>query len=290
MLVFLLALFAIAGIRIGELQTAAAGEIRTHLSRLNSSTDPQVSVNVGLSGGLFHRSLDSVTINAQDFSVHELPFSVVPKIGEDFSISELNVHLAHFRLGQVLVESMVAQLPGCRGQLRVKSDPSKSDSSGGFHSPQPLSQRVEFRLTRSGLGDATVVVTRDSLADYIHHKAPGLKDLHLILGAGRFVLSGKVPLLGSILPFVFVGVPEPAGNELNLKSVELTINGISAKPSALKTFELFINPVFNLDRDLGLRGSTTMTNVRFWNEKMTVNGHVRLPSENSASELPKVKP
>ncbi len=257
----LLALFGfglgIGDAEIGKFERAAAQEISSRLS----GDSRQVKVNVVPDGlavawGLLARA----TITASDFSLTELPLFTDPERSQAGRLGELRLRLSDFELRGLRIEELRADIPGCRYDFGLAR-----------------SERI-FRLSRSGVGTGSVKILEQDLADYIVLKYAEVKsatvkvynDVVWVEGYGEFLIFKTDFAIIAKLTAV-------DGTKLDLTDAKIYFEWRRADPPGAQALLDLLNPVIDLDKDLGLYGAISVRTLRLRDGVLLIEGDTKIP-------------
>src|SRR6185295_5508534 len=115
-------------------------------------------------------------------------------------------------------------------------------------------------LRSAGEGTAVAVVNEPGLRSFILKKYPQYKDLVVRLTPGSAYLAARASVLGlpaRVEATAGIGVRE--GRYLDAIDPVMKLNGKEAAPSLTLSILKTLNPVLDIDRDLGLGGYIYVT-------------------------------
>jgi hypothetical protein len=252
-------LFGIGSSEVRRFENSAANDIRSRLAgekrwvQVRTKLDPFEAI-----GG----KVRSATISAGDFSTDGLPFFTQPELSTRGKLGELKIALRNFELTGLQVDSLDARIPDCRYDFGLAQ------------------RRGQMRLSRSGTGVGTVVVSQDKLAAFVLKRFPGINALNLTLengfatveGDGRFVaFQTHVKIIGKLAA--------PDGNAILLSDARVWIGDKEAAPAMADAVLKFLNPVLDLDRDLKLFGALRVKEIVLEKGKLQASGVAIIPNQ-----------
>jgi hypothetical protein len=202
--------------------------------------------------------VDEIDVEAAGFAGRGLPFHSENPKGAQIAIGKLVLHLRDFELGILPVLSVDATISGCR-----------------FDRHEALHSRL--RITDGGRGTAIVRVDENGLAAFIRTKFPALKKLHVKLGGDRVLLSCEADYLKGHPAVWALGWFAVDGTKVSLSKVDLYIDGLPANAETSGAFLALLNPIVDLDRDLGLEGAAYAKTLTIANGIAEVRGRIRIP-------------
>lgn len=251
------ALFGLGDREVRVFERAAARDIAARLQ----GPDRAVTVDVR-TGGLesLWGDLPSATIHAKDFSLDELPLFTEPDRSTQGKLGVLNLQLSNFVLRGLRIESLSAKIPDCR-----------------FDFALAMKSR-QIRLSRSGTGGGSVKIFEEDLARYIVHKFRDIKRCTVkarhgvvwVEGYGEFILAKT-----EFTVVAKIGVVD--GTKLTLEKPKIFFDWVRAEPGAADALLKTLNPIIDLNEDLGLHGAIQVTEVDARNGYLTASGKTTIP-------------
>jgi hypothetical protein len=212
----------------------------------------------GPAGAFGH--LRKATIRATKFSVDSLPLFVEPERSKKGRIGTLVLALEDFRLRGLRVESLRAEIPGCR-----------FDFSAAL-------ARTAFRLSRSGEGTGVVRVAEADLADFILRKFPEIKQVTVKIDKGFAWVEGYGEFLVVSSKFAVVArLRSVEGTKLELSEAKVYLDWRRASPVAAKVLLDTLNPVVDLNADLGLFDAIRIDALKLDKGYIEARGRTRIP-------------
>lgn len=235
----------------------AAAEIASRLA----GEERRVAVNVRPDGLAAARGgLTLAEIKASQFSLQELPLFTEPDRLTDGRIDLLRLELADFRLRGLRVERLVAEIPNCRYDFGLAR------------------REKSMRLSRSGEGVGQVEIRAEDLAEYIVNKFAEIKSCTVQLRGGWAWIEGYGEFVIVKSNFVVIARVVPDGpRRLALREAKIYFDWRRADPLAAEALLSIMNPVIDLDEDLGLHGAVDVTRVTCADGVLTAEGVTRIP-------------
>ena len=262
-----LALFAIV-LTLGrgairEVEKSAAREIRQRIGG-----ECRVKLEPDGVDGLAQGRLKTLTVDARDFTLNGLPFTLEPERPRSGRIKQFIMHMTNANLRGLRAERAVAIIP------EVYYDKSLA-----------IRKRI-FRLSATGVGACEIVVNETDLAAYIVRKyAPYIREVTVQITPEQTVVQGVAALFVGEVRFRAVGKLAPReGRYLDLAEVEIQIEGANLPPESASVLRQFLNPIIDIDRDLGLYDGLAVEEVRSEPGKMRALGKVWIPQPSSTGE------
>ncbi len=253
-------LFTLGRGAVRELEKSAAQEIQHYIGG-------KVEVRVRLNGvnGLTRGTLSRLTVKASGFTLDGFPFTLEPERPRSGHIRRFILDLSDARLRGLRAEYAYAEIPDVYYDRHLA-----------------LTKRI-FRLSATGRGRAEIVVNQHDLADYIRRKyAPYLPQVRVQISPEQTVVEGQAVLFGSEVAFRAVGVLTPReGVYLDLASAELSIEGAQLAPPAMELLKQWLNPIIDLERDLGIYDGLFVEQVVSEQGRMKAIGSVWIPARRS---------
>jgi hypothetical protein len=251
--------------QIRAFEGAAAKDIASQLSGELKSVKVQTRL-AGLGGINGH--LSRATIRASDFSAESIPFFVDTRRTKRGKLDRLVLELSNFKLRQLEVAQLVATIPACRYDLGTAQ------------------RRRQFRLSRSGIGEGTVTITEEALNRFILAKYPNIQtcDLHLANGWATLTGRGKILLFDADFR-VHARLTTPDGYQIHLAEASITLDGKILEPAAIQSMLKVMNPVIDLNRDLGLEHAMRITKLTIRPGELVASGRAQIPLLPSQREF-----
>ncbi|MCW5939566.1 MAG: hypothetical protein KF884_01440 [Fimbriimonadaceae bacterium] len=254
--------FGLAAREQDIVERALARDVHSKLSgdsrRVEVETQPD---GLGAAFGL----LRSATIRASEFTVEALPLFVEPERSKKGRIGKLILELQDFRLRGLMVKSLRSEIPGCR-----------------FDFAAALS-RESFRLSRSGVGTGVVKVAEADLAEFIVRKFPEIKRATVKIDKGFAWVEGYGEFLVVSTEFAVIARLRPIdGTKLELAEAKVYLDWRRAEPAAAQVLLDTLNPVVDLNADLGLFDALKIEGVKLDKGVIEAWGKTKIPERPSA--------
>jgi hypothetical protein len=154
-----------------------------------------------------------------------------------------------------------------------------------------LRKRI-FRLSATGIGACEIVVNETDLAAYILRKyAPYIREVSVQITAEQTIVQGVAALFVGEVRFKAVGKLAPRdGRYLDLAEVRIEIEGANLPAESANLLRQFLNPIIDIERDLGLYDGLAIDTVLSELGKMRALGRVWIPERGTRQEAGLVPP
>lgn len=259
-----LALVAAFGLLIG----AGSSEVRKferlaadHIKATLKGDAPVVTVKSKFSGYVAGPlgDLASVAIHGHSFGTDGLPLFTEPGPMRG-RIRNLELSLRDFRLGKLDVARIRADIPECRFDYDLAL------------------RRKQIRLTLSGEGTGEVEVAAASLQDFIVRKFGEIKRCTVTLSRDRIIVEGYGEFIIVKTDFrVSARLRIEEGRRFYLDEAFISFGDRFADEASAKVLLDLLNPVVDLDRDLGLHGAIDVQGLRLEHNVLRAWGAARIP-------------
>ena len=199
-------------------------------------------------------------ISGGGFTAESLPFRIEPGGGAVAGIRHLELDLHDIVLRDLGVQTLTADIPF------VKADATKAFFDG----------HLRFRGAQEGTGEA--ILTAEQIERYLAKKRPQFQELKIRLSQGEAFISGKTALLipGSAFEAkATVGISE--GRYLNAENPTVSLNGTPMPRTMAIQLLKTVNPIIDIDKDLGLGEWLYITSAEIAEGKLTVRGRIHIP-------------
>lgn len=259
-----LGLWRAANAEIHRFERLAAEEITAKLA--GEARKVTIRANAGPEAifGDVHR----VTLSATRFEANGLPLYTEPKRSHAGSVSDFEIDLSDFTLRGLHVARLRASIPDCRFDL-------------------PLAVRHHnFRLSRSGEGTGEVVVAEQDLQSFILAKFHGVKDIVVHADRDKLFIEGRADILMLSANFALAARLMPDHGRLLIRYPHLSLNGQPAGEAMVQVLTNFLNPVVDLNRDLGLAGAMDVDRLVLRDGLIRATGRIRIPTQPSETTHP----
>ncbi|AIE87248.1 LmeA family phospholipid-binding protein [Fimbriimonas ginsengisoli] len=248
---------------VHRFERLAATEISSLLSGDRKRVDIKSSVGPEAIFGDIHR----VSIVASGFSSDGLPLYTEPWRSQRGVLHDLRIDMRDFTLRGLRVARLQADIPDCRFDLALAL------------------RDHRFRLSRSGLGIGEVEVTAADLEAFILAKFHEVKTAHVRMDRDKLFIEGRAELILLTTDFFIAARLEPAGgSRLVLTHPRVLFDGNPADPELQKVLLEILNPVVDLDRDLGLSGAMKVDRVVLRNGTLRASGVTKIPSRERGTK------
>lgn len=238
-------------------ERAAAKEIKAKLRGPNA----EVTVKAEPDGlGVLWGALDRATITAAHFEVDGVPLFVEPNRSQAGRCGNLTLKLTDFKLRGLRVESLFAEIPACRydRSLALKSK--------------------TFRLSKSGVGRGTVRVLESDLGSFILSKYGEIKSVTVKVYNGVVWVEGFGEFLVVKSAFTVIADLTPVdGTKLTLTNAKVWFDWRRADEFTTKTLLDALNPVVDLNKDLGLNDAINVKKIKLEGGVVEVSGTTQIP-------------
>lgn len=252
-------LFGLGAREVRRFEDLAAREIGSKLE----GADKRVSVKTKIGGPA---DLHRVSIEASRFSTPGLPLFTEPDFSRKGRIRELRIRLDDFVLGGLRVEHLEAAIPECR-----------------FDWDLALSKKM-IRLSQSGEGTGRVRLREKDLEAWILRKFHEVKRVELRLDRDRVWVKGFGEFVIVQTEFEVIARLVPVeGSKLVLADAKVFFDGLIADEAVKELVLQTLNPVVDLDGDLGLHGAIAMEGVSMQNGTLEAWGKTRIPDRPPGS-------
>jgi hypothetical protein len=245
----------LAGAKQVEFEKAAAADIKGRLQ----GEQAVVSVRADLDGSRLG-SITTAEILARDFSLEGLPLFTEPERSQKGRIRHLKMTLSDFMLRGLKVTELKADIPDCRFDLDLAL------------------KEKELRLSKSGIGEGYVKIQQDDLAKWIVAKYAEIKTCTVDASKGTVLVSGYGEFLIVKTNFkVLAKLTAVDGTKLMLSDARIWFDGMRADPFAAETLLKTLNPVVDLNKDLGLYDAVQVEKIDARNGFVTASGKTKIP-------------
>ncbi len=253
--------FVIGGSEVRRFERDAARDIASLLQSSENAKKPEVKVSASYPGLLSPAfgEVDTASVVASGFSTQGLPLFTEPNRSKAGRIDFLNLSLRDFSLRGLRVERLEAKIPNCRFDL-------------GY-----AQRKRKIRLSKSGIGEGRVEILLKDLEKFIPMKfveiircsAKVTGNKLSIEGDGKFLLlEGRFSVSGEIAW---------SGTKILLKAAKITFDGKPMDPISEEGLLQVLNPVIDLDADLGLYDAVDLTRVELLADRIVATGKTKIP-------------
>ena len=219
----------------------------------------EVKVQPTLLGGLTGE-LESATISGSGFTLDELPLFTEPERSKSGKIGELRLRLTDFTLRRLKVAELQANIPDCRYDF-------------GLAKREGL-----IRLSQSGEGQGFVKLREEDLAQYLMKKFREIKRCTVKLDGNTVWVEGYGEFIIVNTEFAVIadlGVED--GTKLVLKNAKVFFDWLRADGPAVEGLLKTLNPVVDLQKDLGLFDAVYVEKIKIQKGILTASGRTKIP-------------
>lgn len=210
--------------------------------------------------GLAVGQADTVFVSGHGFRGEGFPFTVQRGDGFRAYVRRLNIDFTDFTLRGIPVRRFTVDVPG-----------TSIDAGRAF-----FDQRVVMRTAGEGMAEATV--GPEALAAIFARKYPQYKNVRIALRTGFVDVSAEVSALGALLKLESSSrVGLEGGRYVVLIESTIKLNGKEALPQFVQTLHKSVNPVVDIDKDLGLGGTFYAKELEVGDGFLKVRGAARVP-------------
>ncbi len=253
--------FALGGSEIRRFERDAARDIASLLQPSEGGSKPVVRVSAQYPGLLSPAfgEVESASILASGFATQGLPLFTEPNRSKAGRIDSLNLSLRNFSLRGLRVERLEASIPDCRFDL-------------GF-----AQRKRKIRLSRSGLGVGRVEILLTDLEKFIPLKFVEIVQCSARVVGKRLVIEGDGKFLLLNGRFSVSGEIAWSGTQILLKAAKMTFDGKPMDPMSEEGLLQVLNPVIDLDKDLGLYDAVQISEVTLLPDRIVATGKTKIP-------------
>jgi hypothetical protein len=223
--------------------------------------------------GLAVGQASTVFVSGRGFKSEGFPFKVTRGDGIRAYVGRLNLDFRDFTLQGIPVRRFTADLPG-----------TSIDAGRAFFDELII-------LRTAGEGTSEAVVGPEALAALFGKKYPQYKNVRIGLRPGWVDVSAEAPAIGATLKLESssrVGLSE--GKYVVLTESSMRLNGKEATPQFVLSTLKAVNPVVDLEKDLGLGAYFIAREVEVGDGTLTVRGAAIVPRSDGAAQKPERKP
>jgi hypothetical protein len=263
------ALFGFGLFRLGS------GEIHRFESQaaldLSSKLDGEakkVTIKTRVGPEIIFGEVFQARLEASDFSADGLPLFTEPKRNKFGYLKHLEMSFRHFNLRNLPIDRLDVSIPDSRFDLPFAA------------------KKYKFRLSQSGLGTCSVQISASDLAAFIPKKFHEIKAVSVRFDRGMILVEGHAELLFLSTDFFVVSHLVPLdGTKLLLSDARVLFDGESVEADSAKILLDLLNPILDLDRDLGLHGAVHLRSIDLSSGILSATGTTTIPDlpKNPAS-------
>ncbi len=141
-------------------------------------------------------------------------------------------------------------------------------------------------IRRAGEGTAEAEVSEEALRSFLQAKFPMTKILEVRLTNGTAFVRAEVSVLGAVILAEATAKAVPReGRYLFLEEAVVKVNGRPVPEAFARNILRTLNPILDIDRDLGLGKSFTLEKVEIRDGTAVVFGRLRLVDPNEGLHL-----
>ena len=249
-----------ARIEVSVFERAAASEIGSKLQ--GSLKDVSVRTDVGPEA--IFGDVHQVKIRASHFQTNSLPLFTEPKRSHRGTLRNLSLDLSDFSVGDLHLNRLSAEIPNCCFDLPL-----------AIHDKQ-------FRLSASGTGVGTAVLSSTDLEKFILAKFRDVEKINVTMNHDKITLEGLGRFLIVKTKFrIMAKLTCDDGNSLHLKYAHVSFDGRDTTQELRDAILETLDPIIDLKRDLGLEGAISVQNILMHENFMTVSGPATIPVDPS---------
>lgn len=242
--------------QVSVFERGAATDIRSKLG--GNDAVVRVKADVGLES--IWGEINAVQISGQDFSTPGLPLFTEPKRSKRGWIHTLNLDLRRFTLNGLEVETLHGTIPDCNFDFSLAA------------------REKKVRLSHSGRGTAEVTVTEAALERFVLNKFKEVKSAHVKIDKDKLFIEGHGQFLIFDTDFSIIAKLVPVGGtKLALENARITLNGQMADDDSKRALLEQMNPVVDLDADLGLHGAVSVERIEMRGGVLKASGAMHIP-------------
>ena len=255
------AALAIAGAFLLEstwtrVERAAEADIRGILGAETVSVEAEAD---GLLGSAMGR-VEAVVISASGFSVDGMPLFCDPELSQRGRMKRLQIRLSDFVIRDLPVRELTCDIPDNRFALGLLLD-------------------GKVRLSRSGEGIGSVTIAEAGLSQYVKKRFALIETIEIKLDKYKLFAKGSAamgPLKREFEIICDLVIAEK--RRLEIANPIVFIGGRRVRDGSDATLLRALNPVLDLDRDLGLNGAFDMEKIRIKDGVAVITGRSRIPN------------
>lgn len=251
-------LFGLGNAEVKKFERAAAQEIQSKLQGPDAKVEVHSRMNGLIAGPL--GDLKEVTISGRDFSTDGIPLFTEPNRSQRGIIRLLNLDLQNFKLAGLRVERLQAAIPDCR-----------------FDYPLALRHR-QVRLSRSGVGRGSVILTEGDIEAFILKKFHEIKRVKVRLEKDKVFVDGYGEFLVLTTEFSVIAKLEALnGSQLALSHAKIFFKDKPADEHSSRILLETLNPVVDLNKDLKLYDAIRLEGLKVGQGALEAWGAAQIP-------------
>lgn len=250
--------YGVARREVAVFERHAAADIAAQLTGERKVV--KVRTNFELPFGPLFADIRNATIEASHFATEGIPLYTDPHRPSSGRVRNLEIILRDFTLRGLRIDTLHSSIPECR-----------------FDRDLALKHK-QIRLSRSGLGVGTVKILAQDLAKYIPTKVKEIKECLVKLDRGKVWVEGYGEFLIAKTRFLVVAdLTTEEGVRLNLTNARVVLDWQLADDLSRKALLDAMNPVVDLQQDLGLADAFALESVKCEAGALIATGKTQIP-------------
>lgn len=205
--------------------------------------------------------LRAVTISASHFRTDSLPLFTEPERPQTGKVGRLELDLRDVTLRGLRVERLSAKIPDCRYDFALAK------------------REKQVRLSKSGIGTGEVLLLAKDLEAFLVHKFKEIKTATVTLSNDRIRVEGQGQFLVVNTAFeVDAAIVVKDGVRLYLDDAKILFDGEPVDSILSSELIRILNPVLDLDADLGLSGAMQIEAITISSFGLVGRGRAQIPT------------
>jgi hypothetical protein len=242
--------------QVHRFEHLAATEIGSKLS----GADKVISIKTEIGPEALFGDIYRVTIYGSKFVADGLPLFTEPSRSKRGILRHLDMDFRDFYLRGLHVDRLSVSIPDSRFDLALAAN------------------KHNFRISKSGLGNATVEVTQSDLAKFIGEKFHDVTKVTVKIDRDKLFVEGHGEFLLLSTDFSVVAKMEPVdGTRLTLTHARILFDGEPTSGPGAQVLLDYLNPVVDLNRDLGLANAVHVDTLTLRNGILAASGATTIP-------------
>jgi hypothetical protein len=242
---------------VHHFESIAAADIASRLA----GPRKLVSVNADVGPEAIFGDVHSVTIHASRFETDGIPLFTEPERSKRGILRKLKLDMADFQIGGLHVQTLQADLTDSRFDIALAL------------------RHGQIRLSRSGEGPGAVVISAHDLAEFIKLKFHEISSITVSLEHDKIVVEGHGEFILFDADFWLVAKLEAVdGAKLVMSFAHVLIDGRPASAAAEKALLDTLNPIIDLNQDLGLHGAMRVDRIEASDGTLRALGPIHIPA------------
>ena len=207
--------------------------------------------------------LEEFSVVGSHYKLDAMPLSIVKGARATGRIGNLRLRLSDFTLRSLRIAELDADIPACR------FDFAKAKSQGSMD------------FARSGVGRGQVVINQGALADFILHKYKEIRACKVTVDRDVIIVEGRGDFVVATTDFTVISrIGCTEGTKLNLVGAHIFFGIQPADRFSSKALLKVLNPVVDLDKDLGLRDAVAVESITLRGGQVVASGRSRVPTRH----------